>query len=187
MSNTLCMYMRDDRALRIMRMLPLQDVHSLILEGGSVHLSDDSLSTFPCVENLHICPSNKRRAFADVLLFLVTRQSSPMLLPKLRKLSAPDFQLSSALDTFAPGGLSGNAKHRHTATALAREPSVTGISDPIAFYLYIREEIDLVREGKIGETSCAGIPEWRVLSAIDRLEAVKHVQIVREDFNFFAK
>ncbi|VDC04574.1 unnamed protein product [Peniophora sp. CBMAI 1063] len=174
-SNTLCMYMRDDGAPSIIPAFPIHHVRSLILQGGSFHLSYANLFMFIGIERLHVCPTAARRAYTDILRLLELREDVPLLLPRLRHLSAPDFRLSSALDTFAPGGLSG----RSGRAELWQKHGIT-------FYLYVEEEIAFVRDGKIEETSCKGIPEARVLQAIDRLKGVDYVRIVNKDFDLFA-
>ncbi|KZV76258.1 hypothetical protein PENSPDRAFT_646542 [Peniophora sp. CONT] len=182
--DALCVQMPADKAYRIMQHLPLDDIRSLMLVGGSSHLNRDNLSAFTGLERLHVCVTDKRRGFVDILRFLAERDaSSTFLLPRLRHLSAPDFYLLTALNNFASGGLNGRQNYGDTAEArhdqARRESQLT-------VYLHVKEEIVLVRAGRLGETSCAKVDPARVLPAIDRLEAADFVQIVSKEFDGFS-
>ena len=51
-----------------------------------------------------------------------------------------------------------------------------------AIYLRIAEEIALVRDGKISETSCKDVPQDVVLGSVNYLESIQGVVIVSKEF-----
>ena len=66
---------------------------------------------------------------------------------------------------------------------LARRQAPTPME---AIYLHIKEEIALVKQGRIAETSCKNLGEEIVRESIRRLEDVDGVHIVGKDFDIFA-
>ena len=56
-----------------------------------------------------------------------------------------------------------------------------------AIYLRIAEEVALVRDGKILDTSCKDASEDVVSKSVSYLESVREVEIVSKDFEVFAE
>ncbi|KZV76264.1 hypothetical protein PENSPDRAFT_646546 [Peniophora sp. CONT] len=182
-SNPLRIHMRHDGiAVEIFLRLPLKAVRSLFIEGGGMDSDVGVLRAFTSVEHFLIAPSDSPHEASAITRFLSRRAALPgLILPKLQRLSAPVFKLSEALTDLAPGGgLDGTFSQGDLLQRLNRVEYQYGL------YLHIQEEVALVRGGRIGETSCVGIEEARVIGAIERLEAWSFVRIVGKNFDVFA-
>lgn len=57
---------------------------------------------------------------------------------------------------------------------------------PLEIFFHVEEEVALVRIGQVLKSSCRKIPEDVALQSIERLESVKGVRFVRQDFDPFA-
>ncbi|VDC03016.1 unnamed protein product [Peniophora sp. CBMAI 1063] len=110
------------------------------------------------------------------------------LLPKLRfvALGAQEYTLSAILTCFAPDG-------PHRGLAAKRFPALENVLEarrasgkPLeAIYLHVADEVVLVEDGRIGETSCPNYEPELVLESVRQLRKVQGVEIVGKDFDVF--
>ncbi|VDC06700.1 unnamed protein product [Peniophora sp. CBMAI 1063] len=159
-------------------------VKALTLSGAGRFKELSYLSHFPNVERLCLRTS----APGEISLHGLGHLMDATVFPKLRfvDLGAQEYTLSAIFTCFALDG-----PHRGLATK--RFPALEDVLEarrasgkPLeAIYLHVADEVALVEDGRMGETSCPNYERELVLESVRQLRTVQGVEIVGKDFDVF--
>ncbi|VDB92104.1 unnamed protein product [Peniophora sp. CBMAI 1063] len=181
LTNDFTVHFHDAQAPIILPLLPLPTIRALTVLDAGISLARAHLAFFPGVQRLRLCVSQLNSLYGISFL------EDTAVLPNLRVLDtdANVFVLRTVLMCFTSHGLHVVPERFPALENVfeARRQTATPIE---AIYLHVEEEIALVKQGRIAETSCKKLREDIVRESIRRLEGVYGVQIVRKDFDVFS-
>ncbi|KZV60546.1 hypothetical protein PENSPDRAFT_659495 [Peniophora sp. CONT] len=168
--NDFSLHYHDVRASTILPSLSFGSVQTLTLDNARISQARAQCQFFPNVEHLRICVNTSPPRYN--IGFLEEQNLLPVL--SIVDMDGNYFNLNTVLRINLPA----------FEAVLKRRQEM---GSPLVIFFHVGEEVALVRNGSIEETSCRGkgLREDVVREFMERLEAVEEIKFVGKDFDPF--